>query len=201
MISKAYRVLPYTGAMARFNSDLLTRIKNQEQGVYEPEVQEHRELDLNKQYITTTDTSLLSLYGLKGKPERVNTFENSYMHLKDLSLLHSEHMFSSSGHMNRIEDEEYMHEQPYGYLVGDDPFERNTTHNLHGMKVLLIYLAVWMFVSMSKIDYGGKRKAPRLTHAILTGSMLEGKMREVRRKEWSLRQQIAEADQALAKLK
>ena len=87
MISRVYRVLPFARVMARFNSDLLTRIKNQEQGVYEPEVQEYKELDLKKQYIKNTDTSMISLYGLQTESERVPTYENSYLHLKDLSLL------------------------------------------------------------------------------------------------------------------
>ncbi len=29
-------------------------------------------------------------------------------------------MFSPYPHMKRIEDEDYMHEKAYGYMVGDD---------------------------------------------------------------------------------
>ena len=39
----------------------------------------------------------------------------------------------------------------------------------------------------------------KIAHAIMTGGMIEGKMREIRQKEWNLKQEIAKLDGLLAK--
>ena len=86
MLSRIYRAMPYTRMLARFNSSLLERIKSNEQGIYEPAVQEEKELDLNKKYISEINPTMVSFYGFKGEPDKMHLYEEAYVHQNNLPL-------------------------------------------------------------------------------------------------------------------
>ena len=73
-------------AMARSNSDLLAAIKNQEQGIYEPHLQEEAKLDWNKTYIQPVNLKNIALTGLTTIPDEIQLSEDPYSHLNDLPL-------------------------------------------------------------------------------------------------------------------
>ena len=79
-------IVRLAGTLFRGNSDLLTRIKNQEQGIYEPHVQEEIKLNWDKKYIKEVDTKTISLTGIITTPEVINLSEDRYSHWNELPL-------------------------------------------------------------------------------------------------------------------
>ena len=101
---------------------LLEQIKNQEQGIYEPKVHEFVKLDLKKQYLKNCQVTNMALNGIITGKDVIHLQEDLYAHLNNLPLLNAEHFVSPYAHMAKTEEEEYMHEVPYGYVLGDDVF-------------------------------------------------------------------------------
>ncbi len=67
-------------------AELLRRIINIEQGIYEPEVQKDVKLDQRKSYIAPMDTKLLSLTGIHSKPEVAPLYEDIYSQHNDVGI-------------------------------------------------------------------------------------------------------------------
>ena len=104
---------------------------------------------------------------------------NDFKHLNDLPFFHPEHIFSShkGGHLTY--DEEFTHDEPYGYVRGDDPFD--PTGNLT-YPLLLIILGGAMFFHFNFVHFNFLKvnKAEHWMHQRITAGMLEDKIRHYR---------------------
>ncbi len=100
-------------------------------------------------------------------------------HFLTASLSH-EYIFSPYSHANLIVNEPNTHDEPYGYELGDDPFE---THG-HGD---LPYTIVWAGIFIFSITYIGffhfdnRRMSEVLYHQRLTAFQLEDEIKSLRR--------------------
>lgn len=67
--------------------------------------------------------NMIAFEGLKATSATVCQIDNPYRHLNDLPLHHHQHIFSAYAGGHDFEEETRIHDEPYGYELGDDPFD------------------------------------------------------------------------------
>ena len=70
-------------------------------------------------------------------------------------MLHHEYIFSPYAHANLIVDEPNTHDEPFGYELGDDPFD---THGHGDWPYLLIYGGAIAFTSILAFHFRFDRR-------------------------------------------
>ena len=91
-----------------------------------------------------------------------------------------EYVFSPYSHANRIVNEPNTHDEPYGYEVGDDPFD---THGHGDYPYLLIYFSVVSFTTLMAFHFrfDNRKLSEVLYHQRLTALQLEDELMKMRR--------------------
>ncbi len=105
---------------------------------------------------------------------------NPDKHLNDLSMFHIEHIFSSHSGGHLTHEEEFTHDEPYGYARGDDPFD--PTGNLV-YPLLLLVLGGAMFIHFNFVHFNffKVKKSEIWMHERITAGMIEDKIRHYRK--------------------
>lgn len=90
------------------------------------------------------------------------------------------HIFSSYSHGHTFEEEHNVHDKPYGYELGDDPFEPQGQAEYPYM---LLFIAGVSFVHLAHCHFRfDKRKVGEvLYHQRLTAFQLEDAIKEARK--------------------
>lgn len=108
--------------------------------------------------------------------EKYNCFETT-----NLIVLHShEYIFSPYAHAKLIVDEPNTHDEPFGYELGDDPFD---THGHGDMPYLMLMTGIMTFTSVWAFHFRfDKRKTSEVFyHQRLTAFQLEDELIALRR--------------------
>ena len=88
MLTRLYKLRSFRLArcFSGSQSDLLAEIKNRQPGIYEPQLQDHVQLDPHKMYFKPVGFGGVSLAGLQSTPDQVPVYKDPYAHHNDLSL-------------------------------------------------------------------------------------------------------------------
>ena len=79
--------------------------------------------DPSHHFLEEQDKRFLVLNTLRASAPCTVELSNPYRHHNDLPMLHHGHPFSSYAFSHTFEEEHAVHDEPYGYELGDDPFE------------------------------------------------------------------------------
>lgn len=116
----------------------------------------------------------------------VERLENPFKHLNDLSMFNSEHIVSGhhGGHLTH--EEELVHDEPYGYIRGDDPYE---PHGRADQPLLFLALGFIIFIHFTYTHFNFSREkiSQKHLHQRITAGMLEDKIREIREEDFEIR--------------
>ena len=105
---------------------------------------------LDHKFIAPVDKKLVAFNNMPGTSNTVIAVDNEFAHLNDLSMFHHEYIFSPYSHANLIVNEPNTHDEPYGYELGDDPFD---THG-HGDKpYIYIFVGIVAFTTMMTVHW------------------------------------------------
>ncbi|CAI2380548.1 unnamed protein product [Moneuplotes crassus] len=148
----------------------------------DPRKQGHVDLpDQNKNYISnTSDDKFTALTGFNHTQTVDVQITNPYKHIADLPLCHPEQIFSSHAGGHLTYEEEFTHDEPYGYERGEDPFD--PTGN--GVLPLLLFFcggALFIHFNFVHFNFFRVKKSEIMMHQRITAGMLEDKIRHYRR--------------------
>lgn len=135
--------------------------------------------DGSHQFIAPCDKKRIVFDQLKGTANAEVGVGNPFRHHNDKPLINHEHIFSCYGGGHTWEEEANIHDLPYGYEVGDDPFEPNANE----YPFLLVFVAATAFIHFcSSHFYFNKRKTGEVFyHQRLTALQLEDEIRARRK--------------------
>ena len=125
------------------------------------------------------DKRFLVFNGLKGTAPATLVVENPYRHHNDLPLLHHGHVFSAYAGAMTFEEDPKLHDEPYGYELGDDPFEEQGAGDYPW---LLLFVGIICFVHFSHAHFRFDRRkiGEVLYHQRLTAFQIEDEIRKIR---------------------
>ena len=106
--------------------------------------------------------------------------DNPFKHMADIPLFHSEQVLSShiGGHLTH--EEEMTHDEPYGYVVGDNPFSATAKLEMILMAIVIGGVTFFWF-NFAHFNFRKYSKSEHWMHQRLTAGMLEDEIREFRR--------------------
>lgn len=84
--------------------------------------------------------------GMKATTPQKYELENPYRHQNDLPLYNHTHHFSSYPGGHTWEEEHRIHDLPYGYEVGDDPFQIEGQREYPYLMILLVIVSLPHFM-------------------------------------------------------
>ena len=70
----------------------------------------------------TVNRRTMMLDGLKPSAPVVIGLENTWRHHNDVKLSNHQHIFNGYAGGHTFEEEHHLHDEPFGYEMGDDPF-------------------------------------------------------------------------------
>lgn len=117
--------------------------------------------------------------GIKPAAPSVVALENPFKHLNDMSLFNSEHIFSGHIGGHTTWEEELTHDEPYGYVRHDDPFE---PHGKLDAPLIFLLLGGFIFIHFNFVHFNFLKSKPSTVwmHQRITAGMLEDRIREYR---------------------
>ena len=91
-----------------------------------------------------------------------------------------EYIFSPYSHAKLIVDEPNTHDEPYGYELGDDPFE---THGHGDLPYLIMFVGVIAFTHtwMFHFRFDRRKTSEVFYHQRLTANQIEDELVDMRR--------------------
>lgn len=136
--------------------------------------------DGTHQFIAPCNKKTMVFDGLRPTANLTHEVTNNYRHQNDLPLYNHVHPFSSYAGGHTWEEEHNIHDLPYGYEVGDDPFDATGNGDY---PYLLIFVAAIAFVHFSHAHfYFHKRHTGEvLYHQRLTALQIEDEIRARRK--------------------
>ena len=121
----------------------------------------------------------MALNGLKSTRPYTVEVTNLDKHMADIGFFHVEQVLSShpGGHLSY--EEEFTHDEPYGYEIWDDPFD--PTGKLTFPLLLFVFGTIF-FIHFNFVHFNFLRakKSEIWMHQRLTAGMLEDKIRHYR---------------------
>ena len=121
----------------------------------------------------------IALNGFKNANKEVVEISNPLAHLNEMPLFHIEQIFSShiGGHLTH--EEEFTHDEPYGYKRCDDPFDPSGKLTF---PLLMFIFGTVVFVHFNFVHFNFFRaKGSEIwMHQRITAGMLEDKIRYYR---------------------
>ena len=147
----------------------------------------HVELpDKNFHYMALKDKKYLALYGLKPTKLAVDRFDNPFKHLNDMNMFNSEIIVSSHAGGHLTHEEELLHDEPYGYIRGDDPYE---AHGRADQPLLYMAMGIVMFIhfTYTHFNFSREKQSQVHLHQRITAGMLEDRIREIREEDYQIR--------------
>ena len=137
--------------------------------------------DPNHKFIESKGFNKRTLFfdGLKGTAPTTIVLENPYRHHNDLPLLHHGHVFSGYAFAQTFEEDPKLHDEPYGYELGDDPFEEQGQGDYPW---LIVFASVIVFVHFCHAHFRFDRRkvGEVLYHQRLTAFQIEDEIRKMR---------------------
>ena len=132
--------------------------------------------DGSHQFIAPCNKKTLAFDGLKASSPLTIELDNSYRHLNDLPMHHHQHIFSAYPGGHTFEEETRVHDEPYGYELGDDPFDPSGNGDY---PFLIIFAAIVGFchLSYAHFRFDNRKIGEALYHQKLTANQIEDEIR------------------------
>jgi len=111
---------------------------------------------------------------------RSSSKKNTSIFILILTLSSHQHIFSSYSHGHSWEEEHNIHDKPYGYELGDDPFEPQGQADY---PYLILFCGIYAFVHFSHCHFRfDKRKTAEVFyHQRLTAFQIEDLIKAARK--------------------
>ena len=118
------------------------------------------------------------LNGLEATTPTDSKLVNAYAHLNDLPIFHSENYFSSYAFAHQTKDDP-VHDLPYGYEMGDDPFD---TQGRADYYIYLMFFGGWALLHTlyCHVRFVKGRVGEDLFHQRLVAGQIEDRIRKIR---------------------
>ena len=132
--------------------------------------------DGDHKFIAPCNKKMVAFTGMQATSPTMIELDNPYRHLKDLPLNHHQHIFSAYPGGHDFEEETRIHDEPYGYELGDDPFDPNGNGDY---PALLLFVGIISFVhfSWAHFRFDKRRMGEVLYHQRLTSLQIEDEIR------------------------
>ena len=142
----------------------------------------------DQKFINTTaeEKKFMILNGLESTAPLVPVFRNKYRHLNDKSIFHHEHPFSGYEDGHGIEEEHGLFDEPYGYELGDDPFDTSGKTHYPLLLIALGFFALAHF-SFAHFRFDGRKQGEAMWHQKLTANYIEDEIRAIREEDAAVR--------------
>ncbi|MFN9979082.1 MAG: hypothetical protein ACK53Y_04170, partial [bacterium] len=126
-----------------------------------------------------SDKRFLFFNGLKATAPATIVVENPYRHHNDLPLINHGHYFSGYAFAMTFEEDPKVHDEPYGYELGDDPFEEQGQGDYPWM---LLFAGIICFTHFchAHFRFDRRKTGEVLYHQRLMAFQIEDKIREMR---------------------
>ena len=117
--------------------------------------------------------------GMKATAPYTITVENPYRHQNDLPLINHGHYFSAHHGSLTFEEDPKVHDEPYGYELGDDPFEEQGQGDYPW---LILFAGIITFVHFchAHFRFDRRKTGEVLYHQRLTAFQIEDEIRKIR---------------------
>mmetsp|Transcript_8386 Transcript_8386/g.14019 ORF Transcript_8386/g.14019 Transcript_8386/m.14019 type:complete len:155 (-) Transcript_8386:65-529(-) len=134
---------------------------------------------LDHKFIAPVDKKLIAFNGLRGTQNATVALDNPFAHLNGLPMLHHEYIFSPYAHANLIVNEPNAHDEPYGYINGDDPFD---THGHGDMPFLVLFVGILFFTTtlQNHFRFDNRKNSEVYYHQRLTAFQIEDEIEKLR---------------------
>ena len=131
-------------------------------------------------FIDKVDKKLVVFNSLPATSNTTVAVDNEFAHLNGLSMFHHEYIFSPYSHANLIVNEPNTHDEPYGYELGDDPFD---THGHGDLPYLYLLAGIIGFTTTMAFHFrfDNRKLSEVFYHQRLTALQLEDELIAMRR--------------------
>ena len=135
--------------------------------------------DGDHKFIASTDKKYLAFNGMRATSNQMISLDNHYRHQNNEGLLNHVHVFSSYAHGHTFEEELSIHDEPYGYATGDDPFD---PHGQGDYVYLVIFSMGVSFIHFahSHFRFDRRKIGEVFYHQRLVANQLDDKIRAAR---------------------
>ena len=114
------------------------------------------------------------------------SYSHQTKHMCDMELLNTEQFLSShiQGHLTH--EEEFTHDEPYGYELSDNPFE--PTGNFTYPALILFFGGLFLIhFNFTHFNFIKTKRGEHYMHQRITAGMLEDEIRRIRKEDYPLR--------------
>ena len=102
--------------------------------------------DGGHKFIAPVDKKMVAFTGMQATSATMIEIDNPYRHLNDLPMHHHQHIFSAYPGGHTFEEETRVHDEPYGYELGDDPFD---PHGNGDYPALIVLAGIFAFAHLT----------------------------------------------------
>ena len=110
---------------------------------------------------------MIAFTGMQATSVNVYEVANPYRHLKDLPLHNHQHIFSAYPGGHDFEEETRIHDEPYGYETGDDPFDPNGNGD-YPMMLVFSGIVAFAHLQWAHFRFDNRKMGEVLYHQRLT---------------------------------
>lgn len=143
--------------------------------------------DPDFQFLAPQNRKTMVLTGMKASTPYILEIKNDYKHLNGLPFFHHQQFVSQHHGGVLYEDEKNTHDLPFGYEIGDDPFDPQGKADY---PIFLIVIAAFVFIHFNwgHFRFDDRKVGEVLYHQRLTAFQIEDEIKRIREEDHPIRE-------------